>query len=275
MLQAKRESWLFYLRRGAYRRNSGIGWYYLGSALLIAISATAGGFLLWSSCAFALTPALLLPVALWGIALIALVAGTGFVRLLVALRQGYIQGVCQLENGQLLRLRDLSLENYITIVNIAKSALGCFMIVLLGLVPVLCLPSVWQMDSPMLSAVLTVMLIVLSVAGLGVSILAGVFLVIGLIGACSVFRQMGKFQSYTLNHRLNIAVTNSTMTVCSPGKAETLFDLQVLDFSDRRLLQLSLCDYWHIAAPLEEFETADLVPGIAVQQVDQTAALIS
>src|SRR5581483_6277008 len=213
-----------------------------------AIVALAWGFALWKTYPHTFTPYLKWQDALVGllcsVAFIALLACIFIVRFLCAVQAGYRKGMITLVGNTSLSLRDLSPENYVSILWVMNSAFWCFFVMLVGLLPAILVGWTLHLHNPVLMVFATGIAIILSVAGLVVSLLAIVAIITGCVGVVSLCRNLGAALTYRLDDRVTIRIDNFVLTVTYPDTTESLVDLNLLDTDDQRQLLAILHKRW-------------------------------
>jgi hypothetical protein len=166
------------------------------------------------------------------------------VRFLCALRAGYSKDMLMLAGDNTLTVRDLSHENLISIFWMVNSAFWCFVVVLVGLLPLVLIEWTLHLPSPVLAVLATGLAIVLSLAGLAISIISAAFIVIGCIGAASFCRKMGSSHVYKLSSELTLRIDNFVLTIICPGTTESMIELDLLAPGDQRDVLSLLYKRW-------------------------------
>src|SRR6266516_3723202 len=186
MIESGTSSHRFRLGHRSYVRIGILGCLLLGGFLLSALISALLSARLLSTYSHALTPYLkwqdALVALLWFTTLITLVGCVLTVRFLYALHVGYRREMLVVGDDA-LTVRDLSDENLASIFWFVSTALLCFVAVLVGLLPEMLIAWTLQLSHPVLAVLVTVLAIVLSGAGLAISLPALSFVVIGLIGS--------------------------------------------------------------------------------------------
>lgn len=234
------ETQVFRLERGAYKRTLSQGWRWCMSYLTGVALALAGSLLMLPTYAHIWTPylkwqdavvALLCFMALLGL------AGTTFVlRFLYALHAGYTTGILHINGNRTIAVRDLSHENFISIFWMMHAAFWCFILVLLGLSPEILLRWTLHLTNPVLAFFTTVLVVLLSLAGLALCAVFGFFILVGSVGLFNTCRNLGALHTYKLDNRITIRLDGSNLTVIYPDKPEAMLDLNALLPEERQRL---------------------------------------
>ena len=244
----------FNLDRVQYLRIRAIGMLFLCGLLVCVCVAVAVGISLWKSYPHDFTPYLKWQDALlslsWFIAFIALEGGILTGRFLHALHAGCTRGMVTIvENsqtgcGSTIMVRDLSAENLKNVFWIMNSEFWCFVAVLVGLLPVMLIG--WTLHlSPMILVILTTSIaIVLSLAGLVVSLIATSFIIIGCFGIVSFCRKLGSSHTYQMDEHATIRVDNLTLAITYPAAVESVVDLNLLAPDDQQQFLALLRKRW-------------------------------
>ena len=242
------DTYHFHLGRSSYRRISIQGGLVLVGFLLCAIMALTLSKMLWGTYHHTFTFYLkwqdALLALLWFISFITLGGCVIVVRFLFALRSGYRKGMLTLVGQRALTVRDLVAENLASIFWMVASALGCFMGVLLGLLPEMLIGWTLHLSNIVLAVFATLLVGILGLAGLVISVVAGAFVIIGCIGALSFCRKLGAEQCYQLSNHTALRIDNFVLTIIYPGTPESMIDLRLLDMDHRRQLLAQLHTYW-------------------------------
>ncbi|HEU5231083.1 MAG TPA: hypothetical protein VFU49_24895 [Ktedonobacteraceae bacterium] len=248
MLQSVKDTYRFHLGRSSYRSINVRGWLVLGAFLLCAIAALALSKQLWTSYNHQFTFYLkwqdALEFLLWFVSFLTLSGCIFVARFLVALRSGYRKGMIVLVGQDALIVRDLVAENLTSIFWMMHSAFWCAVVVLVGMLPEMLIGWTLHLSNIMLALLATTIAIVLSLAGLVISGIAGTFIVIGCIGAVSFCRKLGAAQHYKLSNHIALRIDSSVLTIIYPGTPESMIDLRLLDEDDRHQLLALLREYW-------------------------------
>lgn len=242
------DTYCFHLGCTQYQRVKLRGWLFLASFVVAASVSFFLGCLLWKSYTHVFTPYLkwqdAVVALLWFIAFISLGGSGVVVRFLCELHAGYHKGTLTLDSKNILKVRDLSHENLISIFWMMNSAFWCFVAVLVGLIPLILIEWTLHIPSPLLSIVATGLAILLSLAGVVVSMIAAVFIVIGGIGAINFCRKLGSSHIYRLSSEHTLRIDNFVLTIIHPGRPETMVDLDLLTAEEQRRLLSLLYKRW-------------------------------
>ncbi len=266
MIQTAIDTYLFRLKRKSYIRTGALGWLLFNGFLICAfVSALLGA---WILLAYSHT---FTPYLKWQDALVALCCCVTFVslggcalaaRFLAALHIGYRRSMLTLVAGTTLSIRDLSHENLVNIFRVVCTALACFLAALIGLVPTMLIGWTLHLPHPALVILGTAVAIVLSVAGLAVTIAATTICVIGCIGCISFCRAIGSLQAYQLTGQTTLTIEGFELVITSPDKPESMINLDLFESDDQRHLLHLLRKRWIDTQGLwnpgldEEIETA-------------------
>ena len=248
MTQSALHTYLFRLGRKAYIRTGLLGWLLFTAFLVCAIAFAIFGVKLLPMYSHAFTPYLKWQDALvalcWYITLISLLGCVLIIRFLYALRTGYHKEMLILTDSA-ITVRDLSHENLSSIFWLVSTALSCFLATLAGLLPEMVLGWTLQLASPLWAVVGTMVMIVLSVAGLAVSLPAFSFVIIGLVGSISFCKKMGSPHIYRLTNQASLSIDGFVLTIIYPDAPESMIDLKSLNPEDQRLLLCLLREHWN------------------------------
>lgn len=275
MRQVSGESYIFRLNRTQYARISWLAWLIVMASLLIAATSIALGTLFWPTYIHHFTFYLK-----WQDALIATLWYVGFalvwssilvIRFLFALRAGYQEGMLLLRDDS-ITVRDLSPKNLKSIYWMVGTALSCFLAALIGLAPDILIGWTIHLPNPALVFFCTAAAVLLTLAGLAVTLVSGSFVFIGFAGSFSFSRKMGAPLTYRLAAQTTVRLDGLVLAVIYPDRPESLFDLDLLEPEDRQRLLHLLRQHWltaertgrfrldgEIDAVLEEADRAILV----------------
>jgi hypothetical protein len=242
------ETHLFRLGRIAYQRTRLWGWLLCGGLLLIALCASLAGFWLWPTYVHIFTPYLkwqdMLVALCWYTALLAFGGSILVGRFLYALHMGYRREMVTLIDDSAFRVRDLSHENLLSIFWLVGTVFLCCLATQIGLIPEMLLGWTLHLPHPALVVLGTGVAILLGLAGLVVSAIAGSFVVIGLVGSISFCRNLGAPHTYQLSSQTRIMIDGFVLTIIYPDKPESMLDLNLLDADDQKRLLHLLHDRW-------------------------------
>ena len=219
-----------------------------GVFLLGAIVSFVSGVKVWSTYTHVFTFYLK-----WQDALVALLLFFSFLtlcgsvlilRFQRAVHVGYIKGVFSLIDSTSIAVRDISAENLASIFWILNASFWCFVTVLVGLVPVILIGWTLHITSLLLAIVATGVAILLSLAGIVLSIAFSSFIVVGCFGAVSFWQKLGLVYIYKLDTHTTIRCDDTILTVIYPDMPESMLDLNMLSEGDKRLLLALLHERW-------------------------------
>jgi len=220
----------------------------LANLLVCALLALLLSNILWSSYVHNFTPYLkwqdALVALLWFVAFIALGGSVFVLRFLYALHCGTKKGMLVLEKGATLIVRDLAAENLASIFWMLHSAFWCFVAVLTGLLPLILLGWTTRLSPFALAIIATGVAGVISLGGLIVSVVAGIFIVFGCVGVVSFCRRLGGAQEYPLASGVVLRIDNCVLTITCSGMSESMVDLKLLAEDDARQFFSLLREYW-------------------------------
>ncbi len=246
MTQNSSATRLFCLDDTIYQRTHRQGLLWLGFYLSIALVALLAAILLLPTYTHVFTFYLkwqdALVALLFFVALLALAGATFVIRFLYALRIGSQTGVVQLRGDHQLAARDLSHENFASIFWMLHAAFWCFVAGLIGLTPAMLLGWTLHLTSPLWLVLTTGVAILLSLAGLVVTLIAASFIFVGCIGLFHICRKLGSLHVYAIDNRLIIHRDKLLLTIIYPDKPEALVDLATLVPEDQQALLALLQD---------------------------------
>lgn len=239
MKQPASDTNIFHLGRASYNRTRLLGVLMAGILFLGAICSSLGCIWMWGTYSHDFTFYLKWQDALVGLlgflTYTMLKGDVLIVRFLYALHQGYRRGMFLLGENS-LEARDLSPLNLSSIFWMMNSEFWCFVAVLVGLVPAILIGWTLSITHPLLMVIATGAAILLSLAGLVVSVVAFVFILIGCVGTVSFTKNLGAMQTYELSNRMVLRIDDFQLTIIYPGAQESLIELKLLDKEDRRVL---------------------------------------
>jgi hypothetical protein len=248
MIQTVKDTYRFDLARAQYSRIRTLGWLFLLGLIVCAIAGVVCGAILWRTYAHDFTLYLKWQDALvalsWFISFLAVTGSMLIVRFLYALHAGHTAGMLTFEGHTTVVVRDLSSENMKSIFWIMNSSFWCFVTFLIGLVPLILVGWTMHIANPVIMVVMTGLAVLLSVAGVVVSIVALVFIAIGCVGGVSFCRKLGSSQTYKLNGQTTLRIDNFVLTISYPGSPESLVDLNLLSAENQRQLLSLLHKRW-------------------------------
>ena len=141
-------------------------------------------------------------------------------RFLYAVHCGYTRGMVTLTGSNALTVCDLSPLNLASVFWMMHSSFWCFVAALLGLSPAILIGWTVHLAHPVWSVVATGVAILLSIAGLVVSVVALVFILVGCFGAVSFTRKLGAPQLYQLSHQTVLRIDDFVLTIIHPVAPE-------------------------------------------------------
>jgi hypothetical protein len=239
---------VFYLSRASYKRIRLLVWLLVLVSLTTAIACVVLAIRLWFSYAHTFTPYLKWQDALFAtlcyIGLILIGGSAMVVRFRYALHAGFYQGMFIQEGGSTLIVRDLSPKNLSSIYWVVGTALSCFIAALAGLIPEMLIGWTIHMPHPALVVICTGVAILLSLAGLVVTVVATSFILIGWVGCVSFCRKMGAPQTYQLGSQTTLRLDGFVLSITHPDQQEAMFDLNLLDVNDQHHLLSILHKCW-------------------------------
>jgi len=248
MTQIAVSDYVFYLHHTSYKRTRLLAWLLILASLVIAFACAVLASRLWPMYSHTFTPYLkwqdALLTTLWYLTLILLGGSALVARFIHALRAGYYQGMFLLQGDSTLVVRDLSPKNLSSIYWAIGTVLTCFIVALIGLVPEILIGWTLHLPYPALAVICTAAAIVLSLAGLVVTLVATSFVLIGWIGCISLGRKMGAPQTYQLSSQTNLRIDGFILSITRPDQQESVLDLNLLDVEDRRHLLYLLHKGW-------------------------------
>jgi hypothetical protein len=239
---------IFYLSQASYKRTRFIAWLLILASLMVAIACVVLSVRLWSSYTHIFTPYLkwqdALVATLCYISLILIAGSAAVVRFYYALRAGFYQGMFMQKGDSTLVVRDLSSKNLSGIYWAIGTTLSCFIAALVGLIPEIFIGWTIHLPHPMLVVICTGIAILLSLAGLAVTLVATSFLFIGWIGSFSYCRKVGAPETYQLDRQTSMRLDGFVLSITHPHQQEAVFDLNLLDWKDQHLLFSLLYEFW-------------------------------
>jgi hypothetical protein len=240
MIQPVKDTYRFDLAQLQYVRIRNLGWLFLLGLVVCTFAGVMCGVWIWTTYAHSFTFYLKWQDALvalsWFFAFDALGGVVLIVRFLYALRQGYVAGMVTFEGTDTITVRDLSSENMKSIFWLMNGAFWSFIVTLLGLVPAIFVGWTLRFDNPLVMVATTGIALLLSLAGLVVSIGAVVINIIGVMGGVTLGQRLGSNHTYQLNGQVSIRIDNFVLTVSYPGHPESMVDLNLLTAEDQKQL---------------------------------------
>ncbi len=248
MIQPANKIHTFYQSRMAYTRTRRLGWLLSGVFLLSAIVSFTLGVRLLGTYTHVFTFYLkwqdALVALLWFLSFLTLGGSVLTLRFQYAVYVGYVKGVFSLIDSTSIAVRDISAENLASIFWILNAAFWCFVPVLVGLVPVILIGWTLHFTPLFLAVVATGVAILLSLAGLVLSITFSSFILVGIFGAVSLWQKLGYVHTYKLDTHTTLRCDGNILTVIYPDMPESMLDLNALNKGDKQLLLASLHEHW-------------------------------
>ena len=231
---------VFYLSHTSYKRTRLLVWILVVASLTIAIACAVLSVRLWSSYTHRFTPYLKWQDALLAtwcyVSLILIGASIMVVRFYYAVRAGFYQGMFIQRGGSTLIVRDLSSKNLSGIYWAIGTTLSCFIAALVGLIPEILIGWTIHLPHPILVVICTAVAILLSLAGLVVTLVATSFIFIGWMGCFSYCRKIGAPQTYQIDRHTTMLLDDLVLSITQPHQQESVFDLNLLDLKDQHHL---------------------------------------
>src|SRR5260370_9659073 len=228
MIHMLANDYVFYLSHTSYKRIRLLAWLLVLVSLTIAIACVVLAISMWPSYVHTFTPYLkwqdALLATLCYISLILIGGSAMVVRFRYALHAGFYQGMFIQEGGCPLIVRDLSAKNLSSIYRTVGTAFSCFIAALAGLIPWMLIGWTIHLPHPALVVICTGVAILLSLAGLVVTLVATSFILIGLFGCVSFCRKMGAPQTYQLGNQTTLRLEGFFLSITLPAHHETFFD---------------------------------------------------
>ncbi len=280
MIQSMSNTRTFYQNRAAYIRTRRLGWLTCGAFFLGTLLSLALSFKLWGTYTHVFTFYLkwqdALVALLWFLAFLMMGGNLLVLRFLHAVRVGYSKGVFSLVDTTHIVVRDLSSENLGSIFWMLNASFWCFVTVLVGLVPVILVGWTLHLASASLAIFATGLAILLSLAGVVLSVTFASFIVVGCFGAISFWQKLGSVHIYKLNTQTTVRCDSNILTVIYPDMPESMLDLNALDVDDKRQLISVLQERWLASEQLWTLEFHDEQMNTeATQEVVQNVVLTS
>ncbi len=248
MIQSAGNTRTFYQSRAAYRRTRRLGWLMCGIFLLGAVFSFVSGVKMWGTYTHVFTFYLkwqdALVALLWFFTFQTLCGSVLILRFQHAVHVGYIKGVFSLIDSTAIAVRDISAENLASIFWILNASFWCFVVMLVGLVPVILIGWTLHTTPLLLTIVATGVAIVLSIAGIALTITLSIFVIVGGFGAISFWQKLGLVHTYKLDTHTTIRCDGSILTVIYPDMPESMLDLNALNEGDKHMLLALLRERW-------------------------------
>lgn len=248
MRESAPNTYQFRLGRAAYIRTSLLALLLLGSFLLSGLFAAVLGLRLFSTYAHTFTFYLkwqdVLVALCWYITFISLGGCVFIIRFLHALHSGYSKEMIVVSASALI-VRDLSHENLSSIFWYISTALTCFLTALVGLIPAMLLAWTVHLPSPILAVLASGAALMLSLAGLALTLPFLSFVIVGIVGSGSFCRKLGSPQTYHLTTNATLSIDRFVLTIIYPDTPESMIDLNILEPDDQHDLLNLLHERWN------------------------------
>lgn len=239
-MQSTVNAYLFCLGRTSYTRTRLLAWLLLMAFLLVSALMSFWAVQLWPNYPHTWTPFLKWEDALFATlvygALTALSGSILSARFLMILKIARHREMLSLENDSTFTTRDLSIENLASIFWSVGTTFICFVAAVVGLIPEMLIGWTLSLGSPLLVFFATAGAVVLSLAGLCLTLPTLAFTVIGWFGWVSFLKKIGSACTYHLSPQTTIMIDGFVLTIIHPDKPEALIDLNLLDLEDQRHL---------------------------------------
>ena len=247
MIEPAADTYIYRLKYASYKRIRRTAWLLIGVSFACALLCIVGGIWLWPTYTHTFTLYLkwqdALLATLCCVALLGLGSCLLVLRFLYALRAGYRSCMLMLK-GNTFTGRDLSPKNLSSIYWAISTGFGCFIAALFGLGPFILIGWTLHLPHPLLVVLGTSIAIVLSLAGLVVTVIATAFILIGIVGCISFSRKMGSPQTYALSNHATLQIDGFVLSIIYPDQQESVFDLNLLELDDQRHLLHLLYQRW-------------------------------
>lgn len=277
MIQSTADTYVFRLGRTPYLRTCLLAWLFFSGFLLCTLISIVLSTQLLPTYSHIFTPYLkwqdALVALLWYITLISLGGCILTLRFLYALHTGYSKEMLTVVGNSVLIVRDLSYENVLSIFWLVGTALSCFVVALVGLIPEMLMGWTMQLHSSMLAVLGTGLTIVLGLAGFALTLPALSFAIIGIVGSISFCRKLGAAQTYRLTSYATLTIDGFVLTIMYPDAPESMIGLNLLNADDLVHLLSLLRERWQDAQDLwnprlgEEIEAAALAGARPKQRI--------
>jgi len=239
---------VFCLSSASFRRTRLLSWLLVLASLSLAFACIVLSVRLWPTYTHVFTPYLkwqdALMATLCYLSLILIGASVIIMRFYYAVRIGFYQGMIIQKGSSNLVVRDLSSKNLVSIYRAIGTILSCFIAALVGLVPVILLGWTIHLPHPALVVLCTSGAILLSLAGLVVTLVATAFIFIGWMGCISFCRSLGAPQTYRLDRKTTMRLDDMVLSISYPHQEEAVLDLHLLEPEDQYHLLSLLYTYY-------------------------------
>ena len=260
----------FYPRPSSYAQTRLLGWLMCAALLLCATITLVLSIHIWGTYTHSFKPYLkwqdALEYSLWFISFLGIGGAILVVRFLVAAHDGFRKGTFSFIDDTQVAVRDTSFGNLGSIFWVLNAAFWCFIAALVGLVPIILIEWTIRLSPFLLSLFATGLAIVLSLAGVVVSIVSISFIVIGVVGIFSFSNKLGATHTYTMDNKLTIRLDGSILTAIYPDMPEVMLDLNSFEPRDQRFLLSLLHEQWDSVDQCWNLEWDEVSP---MQQVVQ------
>ena len=266
----------FYPKPSSYAQTRLLGLLMCAALLLCSAITLVLSIHIWGTYTHSFKPYLkwqdALEYSFWFISFLG-VGGTILVtRFLFAAHDGFRKGTFSFIDDTQVAVRDTSFGNLGSIFWVLNAAFWCFIAILVGLVPIILIEWTIRLSPFLLSVVATGLAIVLSLAGLAVSIVAASFIFIGIVGIFSFSGKLGATHVYTMDNKLTIRLDGPILTAIYPDMPEVMLDLNSFEQRDQRFLLSLLYEQWNRADHCWNLEWDDGSPMEQVVQMAQVNA---
>lgn len=239
---------VFCLSSASFRRTRLLSWLLVLASLSLAFACMVLSVRLWPTYTHVFTLYLkwqdALLATLCYLSLILIGASVMVMRFYYAVRIGFHQGMIMQRGSSNLVVRDLSSKNLVSIYRAIGTILSCFIAALVGLVPVILLGWTTHLPHPALVVLCTSGAILLSLAGLVVTLVATAFIFIGWMGCISFCRLLGASQTYRLDRKTTMRLDDMVLSISYPHQEEAVLDLHLLEPEDQYHLLSLLHTYY-------------------------------
>jgi hypothetical protein len=268
---------VFYLSYASFRGTRLLAWLLVLVSLSVAFACIVLSLRLWSTYTHVFTPYLkwqdALLATLCYLSIILIGASVMVMRFYYAVKAGFHQGMIIQKDSSTLVVRDLSSKNLISIYRAIGTILWCFIAALVGLVPVILLGWTIHLPHPALVMLCTGVAILLSLAGLVVTLISTAFIFIGWMGCVSFCRSLGAPQTYQLNRQTTMRLDDMVLSITYPHQAEAVLDLRLLEPEE----QYHILSLLHTYYPRGEYfwhpDTGDEIENVS-EEVDYFTMLV-
>jgi len=238
----------FYPTSSSYGQTRLLGWLMGAALLLCSVTALFLSMHLWGTYTHTFQPYLkwqdALVYSLWFISFLGVGGAVLVIRFLFAAHDGFKRGTLHFIDDTQIAVRDTSFGNLGSIFWVLNASFWCFVVVLVGLVPIILIEWTIRLSPFLLSVVATGVAIVLSLAGVVVSGVSASFIFIGIVGLFSFSNKLGATHTYTLDNKLTIRLDGSILTAIYPDMPEIMLDINSFEQRDQRFLLSLLHERW-------------------------------